>query len=1190
MTLNLQSANIENFPVEVVQPDGSVVNCFATGDEFYNWLHDEGGFTIIQNTETGWYVYGKKENGRILPSEYIVGKVEPESIGVEPFLLTDKEIIEAENREFKETIMMEPPGIKKKNAKLAISGTINNIVVYIRFSDDAEFTDATSTYTSMFNQTNANSMKQYFWEATYNQLSIDSYFYPSTSGNTVVSYQDQQPRGYYQPYSATNTIGYQGGNNGSQRRDREHILLRNAINAVNNSIPSNLNVDYDYDGYVDNVCFIVYGSPTGWASLLWPHMWSLYSQTAYINSKRVYRYNFQIRSHLLSSGNGVLAHEMYHTLGAPDLYHYSYDGLRPVWQWDLMERNTNPPQHMGSYMKFKYGNWISSIPEITEAGTYTLNPLTSSTNNCYKISSPNSATEYFVVEYRKKEGRFENSLPGSGLIIYRINPAYNGNASGPPDEVYVYRPNGTTTQNGQPNDAYYSQQSGRIAINNSSNPKAFLTNGSDGDLSIDQISDAGNTISFRVNFDIGGRPQLKTPPSGSVEVDLQPTLEWYQYGGAGSYIFQLSEVSDFTSTIVDEQEYTQTSYSVTSDLKMNTVYYWRVRAKVGSIYSEWSDVWMFTTARGIVTDEVTGIFCGSSDVTINFNASPIFQPGNFFIAQLSDTMGLFNFPTTLGSIQSDESGDLQMTVTIPDTIPTGYSYKFRVIGNSPVVNGSPTDDDYLITAKLNPVISDIGDTVCIDYVRRYYSAELPYLTYKWTILGGMILGATDSSYVDVIWDKMGPGWLKVEQSSSTGCEAFSFYYVEVIENPTAKFDIADTLVCAGGYGFYLANDDENMKSELIVEGGEIETIYSKYHIKVRWDSVGTGRIVLIQYNAGGCPDTAIANVNILQPPNALFDVSDTIVCGLSTISYSTSLLGNETCRWEIQNGTILGNDDDENINVKWNATGDGTVKLTVMNRTTDCEASSIKNIEIIPNPPIKINGKLTGCKGRYGYYTYVIEDSDSLIKWYVNDELQENVSDTLSVSFNKLGINTISLFRLNKNGCSDSNSISVDIFDTPEAPEIISKSDSIISSVSDGNRWYFNDALIPGEYSSFIVPSKSGKYSAKVVNADACESDMSNYIDFIVGSVTQVSNSDAISIYPTLTSGIINVQFNKEINKTVEININNSLGESIYNQLKESAVQGEITKIDISKSSQGSYILVISMNGTYYFEKIILIK
>ena len=47
-----------------------------------------------------------------------------------------------------------------------------------------------------------------------------------------------------------------------------------------------------------------------------------------------------------------------------------------------------------------------------------------------------------MLEFRKKTGTFESSVPGSGMLIYRINPAYDGNADGPPDEVYLFRPGG----------------------------------------------------------------------------------------------------------------------------------------------------------------------------------------------------------------------------------------------------------------------------------------------------------------------------------------------------------------------------------------------------------------------------------------------------------------------------------------------------------------------------------------------------------------------------------------------------------------------------------------------------------------------------------------------------------------------------------------------------------------------------
>ena len=273
---------------------------------------------------------------------------------------------------------------------------------------------------------------------------------------------------------------------------------------------------------MDNICFIISGNTTAWSTLLWPHRWSLFSQTVTINGKQVSDYNVQIRDHLIGSGAGVLCHEMFHTLGAPDLYHYSQDGLSPAGIWDVMESNQNPPQSMGAYMKYRYGNWISSVPLISAPGVYTLNPVTHASNNCYRINSPNSLSEYFVVEYRKDSGIFESSLPGSGLIVYRINNDFDGQGNAGYDgvnildEVYIYRPYGSISQNGTVSDANFSASVYRRKINDNTNPSSFLSDGQPGGLRISNVTASAGTISFELN----GGPVL--PVNAAIENIVSP--------------------------------------------------------------------------------------------------------------------------------------------------------------------------------------------------------------------------------------------------------------------------------------------------------------------------------------------------------------------------------------------------------------------------------------------------------------------------------------------------------------------------------------------------------------------------------------------------------------------------------------------------------------------------------------------
>ena len=227
-TGSAHAAPMDKVPVTVAQPDGTQLYLFASGDEFYNWLHDAQGYTVIQDPASGYYVYADLVNGALVPTQFVVGQADPASKGLRPYLNISSEEIGAIRDAFLDQTVQAAGGIN--NAPK--TGTITNLVVFIRFSGESEFINATSTYTGMLNDSTAgaNSLRNYYQEVSYNALTVNSTLLP-TPGATVVSYQDGQPRGYYQPYNAaTNPIGYSGGDSGSERRIREHTLLRDAVN------------------------------------------------------------------------------------------------------------------------------------------------------------------------------------------------------------------------------------------------------------------------------------------------------------------------------------------------------------------------------------------------------------------------------------------------------------------------------------------------------------------------------------------------------------------------------------------------------------------------------------------------------------------------------------------------------------------------------------------------------------------------------------------------------------------------------------------------------------------------------------------------------------------------------------------------------------------------------------------------
>jgi len=90
-------------------------------------------------------------------------------------------------------------------------------------------------------------------------------------------------------------------------------------------------------------------------------------------------------------------------------------------------------------------------------------------------------------------------------------------------------------------------------------------------------------------------PTLLLPPNGGIYVSTSPLLTWNASSGATSYRLQVSTSSAFSTTLVDQNNITATSYRV-SGLAISTTYYWRVNAANAGGSSAWSVVWSFVTS------------------------------------------------------------------------------------------------------------------------------------------------------------------------------------------------------------------------------------------------------------------------------------------------------------------------------------------------------------------------------------------------------------------------------------------------------------------------------------------------------------------------------------------------------------------------------------------------------------------
>jgi len=676
-TLFSYGAYLKDYQVVLTQPDGSTINCLATGDEFYNFLHTKEGY-VIKQAEDGYYYFAEKINQEIKSTQYRVSKYNPNDLKLEKWIMPDESVIREKVAEHyrQRDIEMSKKGLQIPTTQIAKSGEVNNLVIFITFYDQEEYSDKISNYDNMFNNDEDVSLKTFYKAASYEKLDVTTYFCPEAKDN-VISIMFYEERGYFLPYNATsNPIGYKSED---ESRKREKELLDYTIEVANEEFTANVNFDSDKDGNIDNIVFMIKGGAIPGNSILWPHRYWYFGNKSF-KGKKVYDYNVMLSDLAKSTfyGVGTLCHEFFHTIGSPDLYHYSYDNFEPTGKWDLMETTANPPQFMCNFLKYQYTNWISSVPEITKDGEYSLSPATSSTNNIYKLKSESYSPEFFILEYRKKEGPFDSSIPGSGLLVYRVNTNYwkVGNASGPPDEIYLFRPNGAVSVNGNINNANLSKETGRTSISDITNPRMFFSDGSNIGIEIYDISECGETISFKIGYTI--RTQIVSPANNSIEQPIKPTISWRKVSSAKSYQLQLASDDGFQN-IITNTTLSDSIFTITENLDFSSSYFVRVRWSNATKTSNWSDVVSFSTVP--TNPEMLFPVNNSSEITILPTLIWTSVPNNniyqIFIAEDSEFNNIYfkkNFITdTIFKITKPLELNKTYYCKVKSTTASGYS-------------------------------------------------------------------------------------------------------------------------------------------------------------------------------------------------------------------------------------------------------------------------------------------------------------------------------------------------------------------------------------------------------------------------------------------------------------------------------------------------------------------------------------
>jgi len=529
ITVNIFAFAVLDVPKTAVQPDDTKILLFISGDEFHSWAYqviNNEKYTIVKDTTTGYWCWAMlNKKGELTSTRQPVHLSDPRSLRLAPN-------INISNEKYQE--LREPFDTMLENTatRSHTNGVINNIVIFVKFLDDNDFELPISYYDDLLNNYNATpaSLKRYYYEQSYGKLTVNSYFPLQGTTENIVAYQAPNDREYYLQHSSM-FFGV-----------LKNSIALNRTTIQNYLIEHDINIDYDGDGYVDNIIFIVKGDAYG--SSLWSQAGNFSesgNSNVLLRGSHIEKYNINMGGHIEQRGVSVIAHEFGHTLSLPDFQGSMVDtvAVHAVQNWCLMGLvpfsigNIKNPASILMYNKYKYCKWIDDIPTINTAGTYTLHPNYANYPNAgheraYRIYPTHSIDEHYIVEYRRKtdsdsqyfDPYIDDIIWGSGMLIYKVNTTKRGNsATGNHTdyEIFIYRPSiasddtsnplypvdpnyDSITPNSAYTEAHYSANVGRTEINDNTIPCGRLSDGSLGGLNVSNIGYATDTIQFTVSF------------------------------------------------------------------------------------------------------------------------------------------------------------------------------------------------------------------------------------------------------------------------------------------------------------------------------------------------------------------------------------------------------------------------------------------------------------------------------------------------------------------------------------------------------------------------------------------------------------------------------------------------------------------------------------------------------------------
>ncbi|MEM8900182.1 MAG: T9SS type A sorting domain-containing protein [Bacteroidota bacterium] len=536
-------------------------------------------------------------------------------------------------------------------------------------------------------------------------------------------------------------------------------------------------------------------------------------------------------------------------------------------------------------------------------------------------------------------------------------------------------------------------------------------------------------------------------------------------------------------------------------------------------------------------------FCpGESESFIFSVENTSINSGNVYTAELSNEFGDFAEAQVIGTLNSTATNGL-MTLTFPQEVKEGSSYRIRLRASEPEVDGQNNGEDLEIGAII-PISWNSLTEVCVNDDPINIAGASP--------VGGVYSGTgiTDSTFNPAT---AGPGihTITYTYSGFAGCNSFATQDIQVRDKPDVSMNTFEPL----------CEDAEAVTLGGLPLGG----IYQGTGLsgdQFLPDSAGEGfHIINYTYtDINGCTNRTSTGINVLTVPTANLLNFDPVCVEGDSISLSGGFPeGGEYAGPGINTGSFY----PDSVGV-----GDFSISYIYTNQV-GCKDTAYGSISV--------KGEIAGLT--IPDFGGVCEDGAEISMQgatpeggiYQGPGVFGGSFDPTNVSPGNFNITYVYT-----DGCTDSVSSVISVYAKPEVPVIQLEADTLsIDSSYSSYQWLRNDTLLQGAINPNLIPDRTGVYKVRVTSEEGCDQ-ISAPFAFVATSIEGSLAENAFTLFPNPVESTLIIQWSAEISSSsAKLSLYNLNGQEVWRDSRKLFSGENSLQLDRSKIPPGYYLLMV---------------